>query len=172
MYRNLLIVFFVTGLWHGASWNFIVWGLYHGLFLLVERAGLGKRLEQAWPPLAHAYTLLVVLVGWVFFRAADLPSAMAYLQKMVGLTPTSEVPAYPFSYFLSAEILISLALGLVLSTPVYHRFQAIWQRLPAHRPPVRRPLETLYVVGLVGLFVMAVAYLAADTYNPFIYFRF
>ena len=172
-YRNLLIVFFVTGLWHGASWNFIIWGLYHGLFLLIERAGLGNRLERIWSPLAHIYTLFVVLIGWVFFRAADLTSAIAYLQKMAGLAPVCP-SAFPLSYFLNTDVIISFGLGIVLATPVYHQFQTFWHRLLARMGAVsvRLTLNAAYVLGLVGLFVMAVAYLAADTYNPFIYFRF
>lgn len=173
-YRNLLIVFFVTGLWHGASWNFIIWGLYHGLFLLIERAGLGKRLDRAPAVVGHVYTLLVVLIGWVFFRAPDLSSAVGYLQKMAGLTPAASSVAYPLSYFMNAEVLGTLLLGFVLATPVYHGFQTFWHRLLARVviTPARLTLDTAYVLGLVGLFVMAVAYLAADTYNPFIYFRF
>lgn len=172
-YRNLLIVFFVTGLWHGASWNFIIWGLYHGLFLLIERAGLGKRLEQIWAPLAHIYALLIVLIGWVFFRAVDLTSAVVYLQKMAGFGTTGRL-AYPLSYFLSVDVIVSLLLGIVLATPVYHHFQTFWHRLLARvvATPARLTLDTVYVLGLIGLFVMAVSYLAADTYNPFIYFRF
>ncbi|TAE25990.1 MAG: MBOAT family protein [Cytophagales bacterium] len=166
-YRNLLIVFFVTGLWHGASLNFIIWGLFHGVFLLIERAGLGKRLERVPAFVSHAYTLLVVLVGWVFFRAVDLGSAVAYLGKMVGLGAQSEAVAYPPSFFLNTEVLVSLLLGFVLATPVYHRFQAVWQKLPAPGPR-----ELAYSFVLFGLFIMAVMYLAADTYNPFIYFRF
>lgn len=173
-YRNLLLVFFVTGLWHGASLNFILWGLYHGLFLLIERAGLGKRLDRAPAVVGHLYTLLVVLVGWVFFRAADLSSAVAYLQKMAGLAPAANSAAYPLSYFMNAEVVSSLLLGFVLATPVYHHFQAFWHRLLAQvvTTSARLTLHTAYTLGLVGLFVMAVAYLAADTYNPFIYFRF
>ncbi|KAB7728665.1 MBOAT family protein [Rudanella paleaurantiibacter] len=166
-YRNLLIVFFVTGLWHGASLNFIVWGLYHGVFLLIERAGLGKRLERAPAAVGHVYTLLVVLVGWVFFRAVDLSSALAYLSKMAGLSASPADVAYPLSFFINTEVLVSLGLAVVLATPVYHRFQRFWQSLPA--VAVR---EVVYSMGLFGLFIAAVMYLAADTYNPFIYFRF
>lgn len=166
-YRNLLIVFFVTGLWHGASLNFIVWGLFHGLFLLVERAGLGRWLERVPAVIGHAYTLLVVLVGWVFFRAVDLSSAVAYLGKMIGLGAQAETVAYPPSFFLNTEVIVAIGLGFVLATPVYHRFQQFWQRLPA-----TGPRELAYSLVLFGLFVMAVMYLAADTYNPFIYFRF
>lgn len=166
-YRNLLIVFFVTGLWHGASLNFIVWGLFHGVFLLIERAGLGKRLDRAPAFVGHVYTLLVVLVGWVFFRATDLSSAMAYLGKMAGMGAESASVAYPPSFFLSTEVIISLGLAFVLATPIYHWFQRFWQKLPAPGPR-----EMAYSAVLFGLFVMAVMYLAADTYNPFIYFRF
>ncbi len=174
-YRNLLLVFFVTGLWHGASWNFIVWGLYHGLFLLIERAtgpttGVGRWLNRIPAVAGHVYTLLVVLVGWVFFRAADLGQAIAYLQKMVGLAPTQAAPAYTLAFFLNTETVATLAVGMLLATPVYHRFQAVWQS--AQMRLNSRLLELIYTLGLFGLFIMAVAYLAADTYNPFIYFRF
>jgi alginate O-acetyltransferase complex protein AlgI len=173
-YRNLLIVFFVTGLWHGASMNFIVWGLYHGLFLMIERAGLRKRLDNVWPPIAHLYTLLVVLIGWVFFRAVDLQSALVYLEKMAGLGPKLAEYAYPVTYFINTEVLVTLVLGVVLATPVYHSFQTFWRRLMTRivMAPARLALDMVYIGGLLVLFVSAIAYLAADTYNPFIYFRF
>lgn len=174
IYRNLLIVFFVTGLWHGASMNFVVWGLYHGLFLMIERAGLRKRLDNVWPPIAHLYTLLVVLIGWVFFRAVDLQSALVYLEKMAGLGPKSAEYAYPVTYFINTEVLVTLVLGVVLATPVYHTFQTFWRRLITRVvvAPARLALDMVYIGGLLVLFVSAIAYLAADTYNPFIYFRF
>jgi alginate O-acetyltransferase complex protein AlgI len=173
-YRNLLIVFFVTGLWHGASMNFIVWGLYHGLFLMIERAGLRKRLDNVWPPITHLYTLLVVLIGWVFFRAVDLQSALVYLEKMAGLGPKLAEYAYPVTYFINTEVLVTLVLGVVLATPVYHSFQTFWRRLMTRivMAPARLALDMVYIGGLLVLFVSAIAYLAADTYNPFIYFRF
>lgn len=164
-YRNLLIVFAVTGFWHGASWNFIFWGLYHGAFLMLERAGFDKRLAKAPTWLTHFYTLLVVLVGWVFFRAADLPAALVYLQKMAGFGPISTIVAYSLSYFMTPEIGMTLVLAIVFSGPVYHRFQA-FEGLK------NRFVTVVYSLVLFGLFVMSVMYLAADTYNPFIYFRF
>ena len=174
-YRNLLIVFFVTGLWHGASWSFIVWGLYHGIFLLIERAGLSQRLERIWSPVAHLYTLLVVMVGWVFFRAETLTAGVAYLQKMIGLAPpTAANVAFPPALLLNTEVVAALLLGIVLATPVYHWFQRAWQWLQTRVAYAsgRMLLDSLYAVSLFGLFIMAVMYLAADTYNPFIYFRF
>nr|WP_227687007.1 MBOAT family O-acyltransferase [Spirosoma arboris] len=172
-YRNLLIVFFVTGLWHGASWNFIIWGLYHGAWVLIERAGLGKWLERVWAPIGHLYALLIVLIGWVFFRAEDLASALAYLQKMAGMGPLGRV-AFPLGYFLNVEFCCSLLLGVLLSMPVYQQVQLIWHRLLVLVVvlPAKSMLNVVYVLGLIGLFVLAASYLAADSYNPFIYFRF
>ena len=80
MYANLVTVFFLCGLWHGASWNFVIWGLFHGSFLVVERLGLAAAIRRLWRPLRHVYLLLVVMIGWVFFRADTLPSAVAFLE--------------------------------------------------------------------------------------------
>src|SRR5262249_27762906 len=85
LYFNLVTVFFLCGLWHGASWTFILWGLFHGTFLVLERMGLGQLLEKAWAPVRHLYALLVVMVGWVLFKATTFSQALAYLGAMVGL---------------------------------------------------------------------------------------
>src|SRR5262245_29528369 len=88
---NLLLVFILCGIWHGASWTFLVWGLFHGLFLSLERVGLGRLLERVPAAFRHAYTILAVLVGWVFFRAESLTHAAEYLGAMVGLTDGTRV---------------------------------------------------------------------------------
>jgi alginate O-acetyltransferase complex protein AlgI len=171
VYGNLLLVFFITGLWHGASWNFIVWGLYHGLFLLIERAGLSKLLARVWPPVAHVYTLVVVLIGWVFFRIENLPDAINYLQKMIGLGPVITVEAFAPSYFINIETVVILTLGILLATPIYNHFHQWWERRAPYFP-ARLVSDSLYTFGLLALFVTTIMYLAPDTYNPFIYFRF
>jgi alginate O-acetyltransferase complex protein AlgI len=89
LYLNLLIVFFLCGLWHGASWNFIVWGLFQGLFMVFERAGLLKWMAGRARIMRHVYLLLVVMVGWVFFRAETVPGALAFLGAMTGLTQST-----------------------------------------------------------------------------------
>ena len=94
-YRNLVTVFFLCGLWHGASWNFVIWGLFHGTFLVIERLGLASAVKRLWLPLRHAYLMLVVMIGWVFFRADTLPIAMSFLRTMFGLQ-TATVPT-PFT---------------------------------------------------------------------------
>jgi alginate O-acetyltransferase complex protein AlgI len=163
-YRNLLIVFFVTGLWHGASWNFIIWGLFHGCFLLIERAGLAQWLKRGPALLGHVYTLLVVLVGWVLFRSADLSSALTYLARLAGF---GQLAGWPTTYPLTAPLLGTFVLAFVLATPVYH----VWKRYWQNRPTARWH-DPAYVLSLFGLFFVAVMYLAASSYNPFIYFRF
>ena len=87
--RNLVITMTLGGLWHGASWNFVIWGLWHGTFLVIERIA-SNRGDRGTPIRSHLYTMLVVMIGWVFFRAETLPDAVAFLKAMAGLT----VPAY------------------------------------------------------------------------------
>lgn len=87
--RNLMIVFFLTGIWHGAGWTFIVWGIYHGVFRVFEQIGLNKLLKKVPSLISHIYTIIVVLVGWVFFRASSLEQAFVYLKSMFFVTDTS-----------------------------------------------------------------------------------
>lgn len=173
-YRNLLIVFFMTGLWHGASWNFVIWGLYHGLFLLAERAGLGKKIERAPGILAHLYTLLIVMIGWVFFRADNLSEAVLYLKKMVGVSTISSSVTLSVDYFVDTELIITLLFGLLFVVPTYKKFHEQISKLQDRSKSYSFQIlfDTGYVFGLFVLFVGTVMYLAADTYNPFIYFRF
>lgn len=165
IYRNLLIVFFVTGLWHGASWNFIVWGMFHGAFLLLERILLGKYLIRIPSLFAHAYTLLVVIVGWVFFRAEDLSQAIQYLEQMfLGEWNTPKSWSH-LTYLYSNELLLVSFLAILFSMPVI-RLLSSWfaeQKIK---------VQVFYSLALFGLFYMVILYLSASTYNPFIYFRF
>ena len=96
-YFNLVLVFFLCGLWHGAAWTFVFWGLFHGAFLVLERAGLAKWLEELPYPVRHAYLLLVVMLGWVFFRADTLAGGIAMIAAMFGLggtTPAVYAPGW------------------------------------------------------------------------------
>ena len=176
--RNLLIVFFLTGLWHGAAWRFIVWGLYHGAFLMLERFGLGRLLERAPRVTRHAYAVLVVMLGWVFFRADSLPHALRYLSAMAspsGFRP----PAAALAILLNAQTWAALAFGTILSAPL---LPAAFERLRTPRAEPPRPdlparLETRSVHAvpiplLAGGFVLCVAILVGSTLNPFLYFRF
>lgn len=174
--RNLLIVFFLTGLWHGAAWRFIVWGLYHGAFLMLERFGLGRVLDRAPRPLRHLYAVLVVMVGWVFFRADSLPQALGYLGRMVR---PQAVPDIGLALLINAQSLAALAAGTLFAAPLLPALMARLGvvRAGAPRPDLPPRLETrsvhaLPVPLLAAGFVVSVALLAASTLNPFLYFRF
>jgi alginate O-acetyltransferase complex protein AlgI len=169
VYRNLLIVFFITGLWHGASWNFIVWGMFHGFFLILERTAFGKILNRVWLPVRHAYTLLVVLIGWVFFRANSLLGSFEYITRMFSLE--SGEPArvsYLNFFYVNSEYLVISIVAIFWSTPALEKFAASLME-PGRRMPIFKWLEITF---LFLLFILAASYVAADTYNPFIYFRF
>lgn len=176
-YVNLLIVFFVTGLWHGANWTFIFWGLFHGAFLIAERIGEQYLRFRIWSVLRHFYVMLVVMIGWVFFRANDIHHAFDYLHAMSGLQPAS-LAARQASVFLTLEARWILALAVLLAMPVYpwlcSRLSAM---LPTDQTTLRGrislSLKQMALSGAMGLLLLAVALkLAQQTYNPFIYFRF
>jgi alginate O-acetyltransferase complex protein AlgI len=169
-YVNLITVFLLCGLWHGASWAFVIWGALHGLFLVLERSPLGKVLGALPRPLQHAYALIVVCVGWVFFRAPDASFALSFLKAMAGLTNGSPA-SHPFTLFFTPAVAWAGAIGLILSTPIAQRCK---ERFDGAEP---RPMPMLLwrfasVCSIFLLFTLSAAYLATRTYNPFIYFRF
>jgi alginate O-acetyltransferase complex protein AlgI len=175
--RNLVVVFFLTGLWHGAAWNFIVWGLFHGAFLLVERVWLGRRLALMPAVASLGYTLLVVMVGWVFFRAPNLSHAVGYLRSMFAWRHGAPGDL-DLRVLLSPEVLAAFVFGVVLSVP---SLPALLERLQVRRyehtggfEPRMDPtyVHKLPVVWLVTGFLLASALLVGSTLNPFLYFRF
>jgi alginate O-acetyltransferase complex protein AlgI len=173
-YANLVTVFFLCGLWHGAKWTFVAWGLYHGAFLVIERLGLDAALRSA-GPLRRVYTLLVLIVGWVLFRADSFSQALAVLRGMAGLTAGAS--EYPLLWFVTPDIALALILGVVFSMPVVPAVQRQFDRIVQS---ARDPWKRLYVAAFSGLrlagasatMVLCAAALASGTHNPFIYFRF
>ena len=160
-YFNLAIVMLLGGLWHGAAWNFVVWGGVHGGVLAIERA-LGKRsLYTAWPtPLRVAATFLVVLVSWVFFRAADLPSAIEYLGAMAGLTASHQGTALVAGVIYQPYYLGTFLLAAIVTWACPQTWD--WTRR----------LTAPKAGAILALFALTVAALATQAYNPFIYFIF
>jgi alginate O-acetyltransferase complex protein AlgI len=171
VYANLVTVFFLCGLWHGASWNFVVWGLYHGAFLVLERLGLANLLKRVWPPVRHAYLLLVVMVGWVFFRADSLHDALVFLRAMAG-TRGGAPAIYTVGWFLTPELWLALAAGVLGSMPIVPSLAAWHDRARAGDRQVTTALAPLATVALTLLLAASMMQIAARTYNPFIYFRF
>jgi len=174
-YRNLLTVFLLCGLWHGASWTFVVWGLYHGLFLVLERTRFGTWASALPRPLRHAYALLVVMGGWVLFRADTWPHAVAYYGALGGMGASTA--AQSLERYATHQALWSIGLGMVFSTPLWpwlRRRLADWSgRL---KGGIRAAAEAAGLILdpllMVALLLISAAWLAGGTYNPFIYFRF
>jgi alginate O-acetyltransferase complex protein AlgI len=167
VYTNLAIVFFLCGLWHGAKWTFVVWGLIHGTFLVLERVGAVRRIT-ATPVVRHVYVLAVVMFGWVFFRSNSFGYALEFLRTLVHQSPSASLG---FRIAVDHETLIVFALGCVLATPLIASRVERALRDGAWR--TRALLGAGAVpAGLALIFIASVSKLAAGTYNPFIYFRF
>lgn len=160
-YRNLGIVWMLTGLWHGASWTFVAWGVYYGIWIMLEKAFLGKLLARV-PVLATVWTLVLVLVGWVFFRSETFPEAITYIQAMFMPDVLWDDRA---SYQLVQNGVI-LALACLAATPIPKR---IGERFVQSSGKIGQTLQYGYAMVLLFL---ATSALVASTFNPFIYFRF
>jgi alginate O-acetyltransferase complex protein AlgI len=168
-YFNLVVTFFLCGLWHGAAWPFVAWGLYHGLFLVIERLGAGDWLER-WPaPARHGYALLVVIVGWVLFRSARLGDAGRFLTAMAGLGTGSGIE-YHAGLYLNPELILILSVGIIGSTPILPALARWRERLERAGPGLA--VEAARLAGLGAILWGSAMLMAAGTYNPFIYFRF
>lgn len=161
--RNLLIVWMLTGLWHGASWNFVVWGLYFGVIIILERLFLRSILEKIPATISTAYSFILVVFGWVLFETNTLADAGRYLKAMFG--------AYGgfidsnARYLLTTNI-VMFAVCIILSTRVIKQIgDYIATKLPALYQYSAPVLEVI-------LMVICTAYLVDSTYNPFLYFRF
>ncbi|MDH4228151.1 MAG: MBOAT family protein [Nitrospirota bacterium] len=172
---NLLLVFFLCGLWHGASWNFVIWGLLHGALLVVERGRFGAWIDRLWQPLQHAYVLLMVMIAWVFFRVEKLPDAIGYLKAMFGLGAT---PLHFPATYLSNDVRWSLLFGILFVTPLLPFLRERYQTLNSHwtaqsrMRTLRGLLSATGTATLLVLLLLSAASVAAGTFNPFLYFRF
>ena len=161
--RNILIVWMLTGLWHGASWNFVLWGVYYGVLLLLEKFVTGKILKKLPAFLQHIISLFIILIGWVIFAFDDMSAMGVYFKAMFG--GSGLVNSDTISTLLSNLVLIVVA--VVACTPLPSKLGGrLLKKLPSGSSEI---LEyTWYIV----LFAVTFAFLVSSTYNPFIYFRF
>jgi alginate O-acetyltransferase complex protein AlgI len=169
------VVFFLCGLWHGASWTFVVWGLYHGIFLALERTRLGAWQAKLPQSLQHLYTILVVMMGWVIFRASTFTFARHYFLALFGANSVSA--AQPYIEYTTFQVLLAIGFGALFSGPTWGWIKEACGKLAQTAPvPCRRALEAVGWAAELGLmvaiFIISAAWLASGTYNPFIYFRF
>jgi alginate O-acetyltransferase complex protein AlgI len=158
---NRIFVFFLTGLWHGASWTFVVWGLYHGIFLLLEQTLLQV---QQWPKIVQRiYTLLVVLIGFVIFRAESFTQSLIFIQSMFSFSSASSLASKELMILITPLSILLFVISAIASTPIMKNIKV----------KTEGSIASLLSYGFtIVLWIACLLSLAANTYNPFIYFRF
>lgn len=164
---NLLIVWFCTGFWHGASWNFLIWGGYYGVLLIIEKLFLLKVLKKIPAFFSHVYTLFFVVIGWVIFGFDDMTKGWEYLKGMFGFGGLQLVDNMSLYLLLSNLVLILIL--IVASTPLPAKLGRKIMSLVQTKTWAAMIIENMFVIAI---FVVSVAFLVNSTYNPFLYFRF
>lgn len=171
-YRNILIVWTVTGFWHGASWTFMAWGFYYGILISIERAGFGKVLNKLWTPIQHLYVIILVMVGWVFFRADNFTYSFDYLKTMFGLNSSAWIDSTTYLHLHDSTYIFVLA--ILFALPIYpyvmNKLNVYQEKRNSSLFIVTRNIVEPIIYLL--LLVLVTVFLVNATYNPFIYFRF
>ena len=163
---NLLVVWMLTGLWHGAAWNFLFWGLYYGILLVLEKYVWGQALERLPSVVRHIYSMVLVLIGWVFFFSPSLGYAMKYLGAMFGAGASAFADKQALYYILTHWLLYPLAV-IGSSAVGYSLIRRIVGSFDNNRAK-RAAAGVVYI----GMFLISIAYLVTESFNPFLYFRF
>lgn len=165
VYLNLCIVFFLTGMWHGAAWNFIIWGLWNGFFRILERINIKHQLIKFKVPIAikYVFTMLIVMIGWVLFRSEDLTYAIGFVARLFGINETSMV-YYQTGYYLNSYRIFVIVLAIITSIGGFSKLNELLMRLKSY--------IVLRNIFTIVLMLVCVMYVMIATYNPFIYFRF
>lgn len=159
--RNILIVWFLTGLWHGASWNFIIWGIYYGIILLVEKFILKEKLKNLPNIFQHVYTLMLICIGWIIFLSTDISTLKSILANLVGVNGFGNISQIINTQVLTVRYMLPLILGIIFSIPIYKKLEPLLNKKPLFRDLI-----------LLVLFLLSTWIILVDSYNPFIYFRF
>ena len=165
-YINLFIVFLATGIWHGAKWTFVIWGLWHGIFIIIERKiKIEKYDKKCEIFIRHIYTLFIIITGWVLFRAENMSYGIKFLKIMFGISKNSKIP-YSVMYFLDRKVILALLIGLIASVNI---FKLNIDKYYESKSFMRNILLNMYSIIILILSYMSIL---SSTYNPFIYFRF
>lgn len=163
---NLLIVWMLTGLWHGAAWNFLVWGLYYGSLLVLEKFVWGKVLGRLPSAVKHIYSLVLVLIGWVFFFSPNLGYAVSYIGTLFGAGASAFADKQALFFVFTNWLLFLLA--ILGSSSFGYTFM---KRMIGEFNSVRMRKAAAGII-YIGIFLISVAYLVTESFNPFLYFRF
>ena len=166
VYMHLLIVFLLTGLWHGASWNFIVWGLWHGFFLIIERILITSKFSLINIPyiIKWLYTMIVVVIGWIIFRAENITYAFDYI-KIMFIFKDIELANNIFLFILKDSIILMI-FSLMAMFPVSSYLNKINNKV------IFNVLQIIKVILYIVLLIMSIVCIVPTTYNPFLYFNF
>ncbi len=162
--RNIIIVWLLTGFWHGAAWNFVMWGVYFGIVLIIEKIFLLKFLQKIPALIRHVYTLTIVIISWVLFSADNISQALEYIGAMFGRYG-NQIVDNGFMYMFSNNLILILVL-IVASTPLPAKIGKAFLRKEAKWKTIPEAVAVFFVLTAV------VAYLVSSSYNPFLYFRF
>ncbi|MCR5250652.1 MAG: MBOAT family protein [Lachnospiraceae bacterium] len=165
--RNMFVVWFLTGLWHGASWNFVLWGLFHGTLLALEKYIWGRHVERLPKLFQHLYALIIVVLGFGIFTFDNLGELAAYFPKLVCAAHNPLIGKELFWY--GGNYLPFLLAGLILAFPVYPKVQELLKKANSYR---RGLISVCGALVMLALFIAAVACMVQDSYSPFLYFRF
>jgi alginate O-acetyltransferase complex protein AlgI len=168
-YSAMFTVFFLCGFWHGASWTFVTWGMLHGILLVIERAVLLKGLRRLPLAVQRTYALLLVMAGWVLFRANTFADASRYFRALARLGDWSMAGRLNLRGVINNEGWLALALGIVAATPLMRRMTNRLLVKQAEKPWIVSPVG---VVAVASLLVVTAMKLASTSFNPFIYYRF
>lgn len=163
-YRNIFAVWFLTGLWHGASWNFILWGLYYGIIVTLEKMFLLKWLDKIHPLLRNIYSFVLVIIGWVLFEFEHVPQILCFIGMMFGVGVNKVIDSRTIYYLYTNAVLFVIM--ILASTSIPRRMLNIFKDKFEKQSTVALPL--LYL----GMIFICTAYLVNESYNPFLYFRF
>jgi alginate O-acetyltransferase complex protein AlgI len=165
LYFNLILVFFFSGLWHGASWNFIIWGLYHGIFLVLDRIFLLKLLNKLYTPISVVFTFFVVVFGWVIFRIENLTDTLFFYKKLVDFNFS------PINISDKLDFIFMLLIGIIISFITLFKFGNKLENM-IFSSEYNAKLKTVLFLSSLLLFTLCIGSLTVSKFNPFIYFRF
>ena len=168
---NLYIVFFFTGLWHGASWNFVIWGLIHGTFMVLERQGLARLLSKSFVVVQYFYALSIIVLSRVFFRADDLDIALDYMKALFGGSTPTISNIYIYGYF-STDFIIIFAIAILASTKFFESINNQINKSALNFRFVHHLKHISIILGIVAVLFIIINQLVIGSYNPFIYYRF
>lgn len=167
VYFNSLVVFFITGMWHGAAWNFIIWGLWHGVFLIIEKFLKRNNIDIKTPGfIKWIYAMLIVTLGWVLFRAPDISYALKYIGVMFGVIGTKDF-GFTVWWYVSLKIIAIILIALVASVPLKEKFGTIFRAIDGTYFK-----EISINIYLIIIFFISIMCVMTSTYSAFIYFKF